>query len=123
MVKYNRVECLSHPVCINFLRMKWQRIGLWFHLINLVFYLIFLGALTAFIVTSPYKRLPVHGTNVSGTTAMPSVISGDPVINGTTGNDSWTNMSMDSNALNEDPHSINRKDPKQYYEEVKVSYM
>ena len=23
MVKFNRIDCLSHPVCVNYLKMKW----------------------------------------------------------------------------------------------------
>ena len=52
MVRYNRVECLSHPVCTAFLRMKWIGYGVWIHLINLCFYLIFLASLTAFVTSS-----------------------------------------------------------------------
>ena len=52
MVRYNRVECISHPVCTAFLRMKWLGYGVWIHMMNLLIYLAFLGSLTAFITTS-----------------------------------------------------------------------
>lgn len=57
MVKFNRVECLSHPVCLNFLRMKWCAYGMWFHSINLIVYLVYLASLTAFIVHSDKNDL------------------------------------------------------------------
>ena len=75
MVRYNRVECLSHPVCTAFLRMKWIGYGVWIHLINLCFYLIFLASLTAFVTSShimPHSVASSSGDDV--------IVVGDDVI-------------------------------------------
>uniref|UniRef100_A0A914UQL6 Ion transport domain-containing protein n=1 Tax=Plectus sambesii TaxID=2011161 RepID=A0A914UQL6_9BILA len=47
MVKYGRVELLSHPVCLQYLRMKWTSYGFMFYAVNLTAYSLFIGALTA----------------------------------------------------------------------------
>jgi hypothetical protein len=49
MVKFGRVELLSHPVCLTFLRMKWQTYGFLYHCINMLMYLIFVCCLTSTI--------------------------------------------------------------------------
>ncbi|XP_012937566.1 transient receptor potential cation channel subfamily A member 1 isoform X2 [Aplysia californica] len=51
MVTFNRVECLSHPLCVRFLRMKWRKYGLFIHFFDMTFYLLFLACLTCFVVT------------------------------------------------------------------------
>ncbi|XP_046584651.1 transient receptor potential cation channel subfamily A member 1-like [Haliotis rubra] len=51
MVKTGRVECLSHPVCVNFLRMKWNYYGRWYCSVYLLIYLTFLAFLTTFVVS------------------------------------------------------------------------
>ncbi|XP_041357845.1 transient receptor potential cation channel subfamily A member 1-like [Gigantopelta aegis] len=50
MVKNERVECLSHPVCVNLLNSKWNDYGKWFCTLYLFIYMTYLGLLTAFIV-------------------------------------------------------------------------
>ncbi|CAH1773894.1 unnamed protein product [Owenia fusiformis] len=70
MVRFNRIECLSHPVSVQFLQMKWQSYGCVIHMMNIILYIIFLGCLTNFIVSSndpmghkdEYKR--INGTEV-----------------------------------------------------------
>ena len=52
MVRYNRVDCLSHPVCSAYLHMKWLAYGFVVHSINLLIYVIFLASLTAFVISS-----------------------------------------------------------------------
>uniref|UniRef100_A0A8C5CX64 Ion transport domain-containing protein n=1 Tax=Gadus morhua TaxID=8049 RepID=A0A8C5CX64_GADMO len=39
MVKYNRIELLSHPVCQKYLEMKWVAYGSLAHVLNMVLYL------------------------------------------------------------------------------------
>uniref|UniRef100_A0A914W205 Transient receptor potential cation channel subfamily A member 1 n=3 Tax=Plectus sambesii TaxID=2011161 RepID=A0A914W205_9BILA len=46
MVKYGRVELLSHPVCLQFLTMKWKAYGFMFYMFNLAIYLMFIASLT-----------------------------------------------------------------------------
>ncbi|GAB1600551.1 transient receptor potential cation channel subfamily A member 1-like isoform X3 [Argonauta hians] len=51
MAKLGREDLLSHPVCENFLKMKWNGYGRWIYIFNLLFYIIFLGLLTNFVTT------------------------------------------------------------------------
>uniref|UniRef100_T1JBU7 Ion transport domain-containing protein n=1 Tax=Strigamia maritima TaxID=126957 RepID=T1JBU7_STRMM len=48
MVQNGRVELLSHPVTQQYLQMKWDSYGMYFHLANLFVYIIFLFFLTLF---------------------------------------------------------------------------
>lgn len=52
MVRYNRVDCLSHPVCSAYLHMKWLAYGFFVHSVNLLIYVIFLASLTAFVTSA-----------------------------------------------------------------------
>ncbi|KAK3607524.1 hypothetical protein CHS0354_025776 [Potamilus streckersoni] len=66
MVKYGRVQCLSHPVSQAFLNMKWRTYGSWFHMTNLVLYAIFLALLTVMVTTCSYGNFAInHGNNSS----------------------------------------------------------
>ncbi|XP_064605921.1 transient receptor potential cation channel subfamily A member 1-like [Liolophura sinensis] len=56
MVKFGRVDCLSHPVCVSYLQMKWNGCGMWFHFIYLAMYLVFLGLLTSFAISNPARH-------------------------------------------------------------------
>ncbi|XP_077480584.1 transient receptor potential cation channel subfamily A member 1b [Stigmatopora argus] len=51
MVKYNRLGLLNHPVCKNYLSMKWVAYGSKAHLLNMFTYLLGLLPLTHLIVT------------------------------------------------------------------------
>ncbi|XP_077991580.1 transient receptor potential cation channel subfamily A member 1-like [Glandiceps talaboti] len=64
MVRFNRVNLLSHPVCLNYLGMKWSAYGRPFHLLNITVYLIFLAFLTYFVATTNPQ---VIGVNANGT--------------------------------------------------------
>ncbi|XP_052283274.1 transient receptor potential cation channel subfamily A member 1-like isoform X2 [Dreissena polymorpha] len=55
MVKHGRVQCLSHPVSEAYLKMKWRAYGAWFHLTNLVIYVIYLALLTALVTTCTFS--------------------------------------------------------------------
>ncbi|XP_078619964.1 transient receptor potential cation channel subfamily A member 1-like [Branchiostoma floridae x Branchiostoma japonicum] len=89
MVDANRVELLSHPVCINFLDMKWNAYGRFVYLSNLILYLIYLIFLTVFVATSAHPtshtdfvpsawgNSSMNGTGVNGTS-----------VNGSSGNGS-----------------------------------
>ena len=46
MVEHRRVDLLSHPVCLNYLQMKWQSYGFAFHSLNLSLYFLFVACLT-----------------------------------------------------------------------------
>ncbi|KAI8787326.1 transient receptor potential cation channel subfamily A member 1 [Biomphalaria glabrata] len=50
MVKNNRVDCLSHPVCVTFLKVKWKHYGVWVYSAYLIVYILFLASLTSFVV-------------------------------------------------------------------------
>lgn len=54
MVRHGRVRCLSHPVSEAFLNMKWRAYGSWFHISNLIIYVIFLANLTVLVTTCTY---------------------------------------------------------------------
>lgn len=48
MVHHGRVELLAHPLSQKYLQMKWNSYGKYFHLLNLLFYSIFLIFVTIF---------------------------------------------------------------------------
>ncbi|XP_056378121.1 transient receptor potential cation channel subfamily A member 1 isoform X2 [Hyla sarda] len=60
MVNLNRVELLSHPVCKEYLLMKWRAYGYKAHLLNLAIYSLGLIPLTLLIVNAV---APNNGTN------------------------------------------------------------
>eukprot|EP00063_Salmo_salar_P071140 XP_014045975.1 PREDICTED: transient receptor potential cation channel subfamily A member 1-like isoform X3 [Salmo salar] len=68
MVKFNRIELLTHPVCKKYLEMKWNAYGMKVHLLNLAIYSLGLGPLTHIIHTLK----PILNTNVTNTTSPPS---------------------------------------------------
>ncbi|XP_041484438.1 transient receptor potential cation channel subfamily A member 1-like isoform X2 [Lytechinus variegatus] len=49
MVKFNRINLLSHPVCVNYLAMKWNAYGRACHVTNITIYLVFVFFLTYFV--------------------------------------------------------------------------
>nr|KAI8750038.1 transient receptor potential cation channel subfamily A member 1-like [Biomphalaria glabrata] len=51
MVKNNRVSCLSHPVCVTFLKVQWKRYGFYVYTCYLVVYVINLFCITHFVIT------------------------------------------------------------------------
>lgn len=53
MVKYGRIECLSHPLCEILLQRKWSKYGLPIYGLTTLFYLIFLLVLTSIIILYP----------------------------------------------------------------------
>jgi len=53
MVKFGRTNHLSHPLCETLLRQKWLTYGFPISLLNLSFYLLFIFALSYFIITFP----------------------------------------------------------------------
>nr|XP_014015359.1 unnamed protein product [Salmo salar] len=70
MVKYNRIELLSHPVCKKYLEMKWMAYGSAAHLLNLFVYLLGLLPLTHLIVS---LRPSLDYTGPDNTTAVTMV--------------------------------------------------
>ncbi|XP_032228539.1 transient receptor potential cation channel subfamily A member 1 isoform X2 [Nematostella vectensis] len=50
MVKYKRVNCLSHQVCGAIMNIKWRSVGWKAYVMNLTFYLIFLLLLTSMTI-------------------------------------------------------------------------
>ncbi|XP_052340017.1 transient receptor potential cation channel subfamily A member 1-like isoform X2 [Oncorhynchus keta] len=70
MVKYNRIELLSHPVCKKYLEMKWVAYGSAAHLLNLFVYLLGLLPLTHLIVS---LRPSLDYTGPDNTTAVTMV--------------------------------------------------
>ncbi|XP_053322889.1 transient receptor potential cation channel subfamily A member 1 [Spea bombifrons] len=52
MVNHNRVELLSHPVCKEYLLMKWMAYGFKAHLLNLAFYSLGLIPLTLLVMNA-----------------------------------------------------------------------
>jgi hypothetical protein len=53
MVKFDRINHLSHPLCETLLRQKWLSYGFPIYMLNLTFYIMFLFFLSHFIVTFP----------------------------------------------------------------------
>ncbi|XP_078397355.1 transient receptor potential cation channel subfamily A member 1b [Cetorhinus maximus] len=52
MIHFNRGELLNHPVCTQFLKMKWQAYGLRAHITNMALYSVLLLSLTFLIIVS-----------------------------------------------------------------------
>ncbi|XP_067937182.1 transient receptor potential cation channel subfamily A member 1-like isoform X2 [Watersipora subatra] len=68
MVKYERVQCLSHPVCLEFVKMKWSTVGIWLHMLNLLLYALYLASLTGAIIFIGPLGGPTHTLSVNDTT-------------------------------------------------------
>ncbi|XP_043545142.1 transient receptor potential cation channel subfamily A member 1b isoform X3 [Chiloscyllium plagiosum] len=52
MIRFNRADLLNHPVCTQFLKMKWQAYGLRAHIINMALFSMLLIPLTFLIIVS-----------------------------------------------------------------------
>uniref|UniRef100_A0A663MZB1 Transient receptor potential cation channel subfamily A member 1 n=1 Tax=Athene cunicularia TaxID=194338 RepID=A0A663MZB1_ATHCN len=63
MVRHNRMELLSHPVCKEYLLMKWMAYGFRAHLMNLGIYSLGLIPLTL-LVTHIQPGRPLNGTEI-----------------------------------------------------------
>ncbi|XP_035826421.1 transient receptor potential cation channel subfamily A member 1 [Aplysia californica] len=63
MVKNNRVDCLSHPVCVTFLKVKWNKYGMWIYTAYLLVYMLFLASLTSFVVNHNSLRHHDYGAD------------------------------------------------------------
>ncbi|XP_062985937.1 transient receptor potential cation channel subfamily A member 1 [Elgaria multicarinata webbii] len=67
MVRHNRVELLSHPVCTEYLLMKWMAYGFRAHLLNLAVYSLGLLPLTLLIThIEPEPEVSFNTTYKSG---------------------------------------------------------
>ncbi|XP_051738739.1 transient receptor potential cation channel subfamily A member 1b isoform X1 [Ctenopharyngodon idella] len=65
MVRYNRLELLTHPVSRKYLEMKWKAYGSKVHLLNLAVYLLGLLPLTYLILNlRPSQNISANGTSV-----------------------------------------------------------
>jgi len=53
MVKFGRINHLNHPLCETLLQEKWLSYGYPIYMVNLCFYLLFIFALSYFIITFP----------------------------------------------------------------------
>ncbi|KAG1953889.1 transient receptor potential cation channel subfamily A [Pimephales promelas] len=66
MVRYNRLELLTHPVSQKYLEMKWKAYGSKVHLLNLAVYLLGLLPLTYLILNlRPSQDISTNGTSVT----------------------------------------------------------
>ncbi|GFO25172.1 transient receptor potential cation channel subfamily a member 1 [Plakobranchus ocellatus] len=86
MVKNNRVNCLSHPVCTTFLKVKWTKYGMPVYMAYLIVYGMFLASITSFVcehnamnhydkkVTSNETIAFLHGNKSSGYRFTPCFI-------------------------------------------------
>ncbi|XP_068090926.1 transient receptor potential cation channel subfamily A member 1 [Hyperolius riggenbachi] len=68
MVQHNRVELLSHPVCKEYLLMKWRAYGFKAHLINLAIYSLGLIPLTLLIMNAV---VPEHNSSNATSSTLP----------------------------------------------------
>lgn len=48
MVAHGRVELLAHPLSQKYLQMKWNSYGKYFHVTNLLIYMVFLAFVTIY---------------------------------------------------------------------------
>ncbi|XP_072267162.1 transient receptor potential cation channel subfamily A member 1 isoform X2 [Pyxicephalus adspersus] len=65
MVHHNRVELLSHPVCKEYLLMKWRAYGFKAHLINLAIYSLGLIPLTLLIMSASVPESQLNNSTNS----------------------------------------------------------
>nr|BCR37381.1 transient receptor potential cation channel subfamily A member 1 isoform 277V [Buergeria japonica] len=68
MVQHNRVELLSHPVCKEYLTMKWRAYGFKAHLLNLAVYSLGLIPLTLLVMSA---MVPESNSNNSTVNSSP----------------------------------------------------
>ncbi|CAG2194102.1 ANKTM1 [Mytilus edulis] len=68
MVKFGRVELLSHPVCKAYLSMKWLAYGVWLYSINFIMYIIFLVMLTYMVSLPCVNNFSPNSTNTTNYT-------------------------------------------------------
>ncbi|VDH91361.1 transient receptor potential cation channel subfamily A member 1 [Mytilus galloprovincialis] len=68
MVKFGRVELLSHPVCKAYLSMKWLAYGVWLYSINFIMYIIFLVMLTYMVSLPCVNNYSPNSTNTTNYT-------------------------------------------------------
>ncbi len=72
MVKFGRINHLSHPLCETLLREKWISYGFPIYMLNLCFYLLFIFALSYFIITFPACN---HRDATNGNTSVHSCLN------------------------------------------------
>ncbi|KAM6948292.1 transient receptor potential cation channel subfamily A member 1a [Aplochiton taeniatus] len=73
MVRFHRIELLTHPVCTKYLEMKWDAYGMKAHLLNLVVYSFGLLPLTHILVN---LRPLVHANRTDNVTSITMVNKG-----------------------------------------------
>ncbi|XP_053571098.1 transient receptor potential cation channel subfamily A member 1 [Bombina bombina] len=69
MVQHNRVDLLSHPVCREYLLMKWMAYGFKAHILNLAVYSLGLIPLTLLIINA-VKPTSLNGTMASSSNTL-----------------------------------------------------
>lgn len=79
MVVHGRVELLAHPLSQKYLEMKWHSYGKYFHLVNLLFYCIFL----AFVTLFAYLLMEYVDLHNTAKTMMMMKDASKHVVNGT----------------------------------------
>ncbi|CAC5415131.1 TRPA1 [Mytilus coruscus] len=75
MVKFGRVELLSHPVCKAYLSMKWLAYGVWLYSINFILYIVFLVMLTYMVTLPCFNNYSPNSTNTTNYTLKKGVHS------------------------------------------------
>ena len=55
-VEHKRIELLEHPLVTELLNHKWNKIAMPSIILQLIFYLIFLGFLTSYVLLLPNPR-------------------------------------------------------------------
>lgn len=88
MVAHGRVELLAHPLSQKYLQMKWNSYGKYFHLVNVLFYCIFL------IFVTVYSYLLMEHVNPINKRERSRV--GDVYYNYTATNRTQTNWDIDA---------------------------
>ncbi len=65
MVRFRRVQLLTHPVIEAYIKSKWRDYGRWIYLIGFLFFVIQVALLTSFVLVAPQpsKVLEIEGRN------------------------------------------------------------
>lgn len=71
MVTHGRVELLAHPLSQKYLQMKWNAYGKYFHVTNLLIYMVFLAFVTIY-ASQLMQNVDQNNTTIQGTGSIPS---------------------------------------------------
>lgn len=79
MVTHGRVELLAHPLSQKYLQMKWNAYGKYFHVTNLLIYMVFLAFVTIY-ASQLMQNVDQNSTTIQSTVSIPLNNSSSAVV-------------------------------------------